>query len=73
VADGVPVDISTSMYKNSDTSVAFGIGWDLPFRLTADFHYNLGVSEIQDDPSLTATKNQVFQLSLGYKLFKFVN
>jgi hypothetical protein len=70
-ADGEVVDISTSMYKNSDTSVAFGIGWDLPFRITADFRYNLGVTEIEDDARLTATKNQVFQFSVGYKLFKF--
>ena len=70
-ADGEVVDVSTDMYKNSDTSVAFGIGWDLPLKFTIDFRYNLGVSEIEDDARLTATKNQVFQLSVGYKLFKF--
>jgi len=70
-ADGEVVDVSKDMYKNSDTSVALGIGWDLPLRLTVDFRYNLGVSEIEDDARLTATKNQVFQLSVGYKLFKF--
>lgn len=58
-------------YKNSDVSLGMGIGWDLPFRLSIDARYNLGLTEIDDNPSLAATKNQVFQLSLGYKLFKF--
>jgi len=58
-------------YKNSDVSLGMGIGWDLPFKLTIDARYNLGLTEINDNASLTATKNQVFQLSLGYKLFKF--
>jgi len=58
-------------YKNSDVSLGMGIGWDLPMRLSIDARYNLGLSEIEDNSSLEATKNQVFQLSLGYKLFKF--
>jgi len=58
-------------YKNSDVSLGMGIGWDLPMRLSIDARYNLGLTQIEDDPSLEATKNQVFQLSLGYKLFKF--
>lgn len=60
-------------YKNSDVSLALGIGWDLPLRLSIDARYNLGLSEINDNPSLEATKNQVWQISLGYKLFKFGN
>ncbi len=58
-------------YKNSDVSLGLGIGWDLPMRLTIDARYNLGLTKIEDNASLEATKNQVFQLSLGYKLFKF--
>jgi len=58
-------------YKNSDVSLGMGIGWDLPFKLTIDARYNLGLTEIDDNASLNATKNQVFQLSVGYKLFKF--
>jgi len=57
-------------YKNSDVSLGMGIGWDLPFRLSIDARYNLGLTEINDNASLAATKNQVFQLSLGYKLIK---
>lgn len=62
-------DIS-DYYKNSDVSIGMGIGWDLPLGLTLDARYNLGVTEIQDNASLQAAKNQVFQLSLGYKLIK---
>lgn len=58
-------------YKKSDVSLAMGVGWDLPFGLTLDGRYNLGLTKIEDDPTLDATKNQVWQISLGYKLFKF--
>lgn len=57
-------------YKNSDLSIGMGIGWDLPMRLSIDARYNLGIKQIEDDPSIEATKNQVFQISLGYKLIK---
>jgi len=57
-------------YKKSDVRVEIGAGWDLPFGLTIDARYNLGISKIEDDPSLEATKNQVFQVSLGFKLIK---
>lgn len=59
-----------SAYKKSDVSLGLGAGWDLPFGLTIDARYNLGLSKIEDDASLEATKNQVFQVSLGYKLIK---
>lgn len=57
--------------KKSDMSAAFGLGWDLPFGLTIDARYNLGLSKIFDDASNNSNaKNQVIQLSVGYKLFK---
>jgi hypothetical protein len=59
-------------FKNSDISAALGAGWDLPFGLTLDARYNLGLSKIdEDDAAFSAAKNQVFQISVGYKLFKF--
>jgi hypothetical protein len=64
------VALAKDEFKKSDLSAAFGLGWDLPFGLTIDARYNLGLSKIQDNPDLDATKNQVFQVSLGYKLFK---
>lgn len=56
--------------KKSDISLALGAGWDLPFGLTIDARYNLGLSKIDDDASFEATKNQVIQVSLGFKLIK---
>ena len=61
--------------KGSDFTVALGLGWDLPFGLTIDARYNLGLSKIyKDAPNTQQTsdaKNQVIQVSLGYKLIKF--
>ena len=57
--------------KSSDFTLALGLGWDLPFGLTLDARYNMGLSKIYDDAPSTQTedaKNQVFQFSLGYKL-----
>jgi hypothetical protein len=59
--------------KGSDVTAAFGLGWDLPFGLTIDARYNLGLSKIYDKAPTNETanaKNQVIQLSVGYKLFK---
>ena len=55
--------------KNSDLSLALGLGWDLPLRLSIDARYNLGLSDNSNSPA--EVKNQVWQVSLGYKLFKF--
>jgi hypothetical protein len=57
--------------KKYDLSAAMGAGWDLPFGLTLDARYNLGLSKINNKSSDPATKNQVFQVSVGYKIFKF--
>jgi opacity protein-like surface antigen len=67
------VDVKDKM-KSSDISAAVGLGWDLPFGLTIDARYNIGLSKIfKEAPNTTQTndaKNQVIQVSLGYKLFK---
>ncbi len=56
--------------KNSDISVGLGAGIDLPFGLTADARYNLGLTEINDSEAIAETQNQVFQISVGYR---FIN
>lgn len=56
--------------KGSDFSLGLGVGWDLPFGLTIDGRYNLGLSDVSDE-SASEIKNQVWQVSVGYKLFKF--
>jgi hypothetical protein len=60
----------TNQLKGSDVSVAMGLGWDLPFGLSVDGRYNLGVSKANNTSSIPDIKNQVFQLSIGYKIFK---
>lgn len=58
-------------FKKSDVSLALGAGWDLPFGLTLDARYNLGLSKINDsDQNYDKIKNQVWQVSVGYKLIK---
>lgn len=59
-------------YKKSDVSLGLGAGWDLPLGLSVDVRYNLGLSEVNEATAAT-TKNQVWQVSAGYKLFKFGN
>lgn len=59
--------------KDSDLSLAVGAGWDLPFGLMIEARYVFGLSDVQLSPSTTNPidfRNQVIQVSLGYKLFK---
>jgi hypothetical protein len=57
--------------KGSDISAALGLGWDAPFGLTVDARYNLGLTKINEGLLAKDVKNQVIQISLGFKLFKF--
>lgn len=63
------VDVKDQM-KKSDITAALGLGWDLPFGLTIDARYNLGLSKVFKDDAAPEAKNQVIQLSVGYKLIK---
>lgn len=56
--------------KNSDVSIGLGLGWDTPVGFKIDARYNLGVTDNSDDPAYETIKNQVFQLSLGFGIFK---
>jgi len=67
---GTTTDIKDQL-KGSDISAALGAGIDLPFGLTLDARYNLGLSEVNDTSGSSEAKNQVFQISAGMKLFKF--
>ena len=51
-------------------SSVLGVGWDLPFGLTLDARYNLGLSKINAGTNNVETKNQVFQISAGFKIIK---
>ena len=64
--------------KKTDFSLGLGVGWDLPFGLSIDARYNLGLSDNYDGPTgsgapVSQLKNQVIQVSAGFKLFKFGN
>ncbi|ELR73848.1 hypothetical protein C900_00012 [Fulvivirga imtechensis AK7] len=56
--------------KGSEISLGLGAGWDLPFGLTVDARYNLGLSDINDNEASPEAKNQVFQVSIGYRLIQ---
>jgi Outer membrane protein beta-barrel domain len=55
--------------KNSDVSLGLGLGWDAPIGLKFDARYNLGLTDNSDDPAYETIKSQVFQLSLGLRIF----
>jgi hypothetical protein len=67
-------DVKKLFSDKSDMAVAVGAGWDLPFGLTADFRYNIGLSDMSFTPNGSSSsvqfKNKVIQLSVGYKLIK---
>lgn len=66
-------DAKDRLGKKSDTSIAVGAGWDLPFGLMIEARYVFGLQDVQLRPSTTSPldfKNQVIQVSLGYKLIK---
>ncbi len=70
-----------NLVKSSDVSVGVGLGWDLPFGLNITGRYNIGVSDINkytgkplpvqsSSFGSQQAKNQVIQISIGYRLFK---
>ena len=67
-------DVKSLLDKKYEMAVAAGIGWDLPFGVTLDARYNIGLSDIEYKATTTSPpvtfKNQVIQISLGYKLIK---
>ncbi|XOV94387.1 MAG: porin family protein [Bacteroidota bacterium] len=67
--DGTTTEDIKSEFKDSDVSLALGAGWDLPFGVNIAARYVLGVNDIANDPSID-TKNRVFQVSAGFRLFK---
>ena len=60
----------SSFIKSNDISAALGLGWDLPFGLSIDARYNLGLSNNNNSGSTSDVKNQVIMISAGYRLFK---
>ncbi len=69
-----PQSVKNLFSKKSDMSAAFGAGWDLPFGVTLDARYVLGLSDVKLTPTISTDavqfKNKVIQISVGYKIFK---
>ena len=57
-----------SDFRNTDLSLVFGGTVDLPLKLNVTTRYCLGISDVDKSKDYT-TKNNLFQLSLGYRLF----
>ncbi|QSE96409.1 porin family protein [Fulvivirga lutea] len=55
--------------KGTDLTFAIGGQVDLPVGLVAGARYGLGLSDINDNDLGSETKNRVFQLYVGWKLF----
>jgi hypothetical protein len=66
--DGDTEDIKDQL-KGLDLGLGIGAGLDLPMGVTASVRYCLGLSDINDTEGDFTAKNNVLQLSVGYKLF----
>jgi hypothetical protein len=57
-------------YKAADVSISMGGGWDLPFGLSLDLRYNIGVRDINEASGGEEARSRVFQASLGWNFAK---
>jgi hypothetical protein len=76
--EGVDIKDAT---KSSDISIAVGAEVNLPFGLTGGLRYNIGITDLVDDPNgfvnvspglqveIDEFNNRVFQIYVGYRLF----
>jgi hypothetical protein len=55
------------MLKNSEVSMVFGAGVNLPLRLNVTARYILGLTDITDVEDIEI-KNNTFQLTLGFRI-----
>ncbi|MEQ8927532.1 MAG: porin family protein [Fulvivirga sp.] len=55
--------------KGTDLSFSIGGQVDLPAGFVGGVRYNLGLSDINDFDGASESKNRVFQLYVGWKLF----
>lgn len=62
-------DVKDSL-KNTDFGLGMGAGVDLPMGLNFSARYVVGLSDVYDGERVgTKIKNNIFQFSLGYRLF----
>lgn len=54
-------------FKKTDIGVAIGATYRLPMGIFGSLRYNKGITNINDDPTVSGkNKNNVFQVSAGY-------
>jgi hypothetical protein len=63
--DGTDHDVK-DVYKTTDFSWAFGLGYELPFGLGVNARYNTGISKIVEEQG--KWRNSIFQVGLFYKI-----
>lgn len=55
-------------YKKTDLTLGLGIGIELPLGLNLECRYNMGMTDINDNPqSDYVINNQVYQVSIGFR------
>lgn len=59
-----------NLLKTADISAGLGLGWDAPFGLTCEARYNVGLTDNNDGLYTEQLKNQVFQISIGFKIIR---
>ena len=57
-------------FKGTDISLALGAGYSLPIGLHFHLRYNIGLSNINSEDFDEDTQSRVFQVSVGYILWK---
>ncbi len=68
VSNGITEQNIKNDIHKTDLTLALGLGWDLPVGVTIDARYNWGLSDVRSGAGATQ-RNQVWQFSIGYKLF----
>lgn len=66
-ADNPEYDLSDDNYNSFDMSIPVGLGYSTNIGLEFDFRYNMGVTDVLKNNNNGALRNQVLQLTLGYK------
>jgi len=65
--DGYEED-AKEYYKSTDVGLVLGAEGNLPFKINVTIRYILGLSNIATDELGNTWKNNVFQVSVGYRL-----
>jgi len=58
---------STRDFQRFDAGAAVGLSYEFPFGLYTDARYNFGVLDILNVQGVSAVRNSLFQVGIGYK------